>query len=135
MMINMTKNYGELVGNIDAAMVNKARNILVELPKTYPMPQYKSQTSGLMCYPVEEALQAWSLSVDDDRLLLAMAAVASMADYVDGVGVAMPVTADVMAVIKFVAPLLDAEESGPVYMRHEVYHGEERAFSYVIRVI
>ena len=38
MMINMTKNYGELVGNIDAAMVNKARNILVELPKTYPMP-------------------------------------------------------------------------------------------------
>ncbi len=135
MMINMTKNYGELVGNIDAAMVNKARNILVELPKTYPMPQYKSQTSGLMCYPVEEALQAWSLSVDDDRLLLAMAAVASMADYVDGVGIAMPVTADVMAVIKFVAHLLDAEESGPVYMRHEVYHGEERAFSYVIRVI
>ena len=126
MMINMTKNYGELVGNIDAAMVNKARNILVELPKTYPMPQYKSQTSGLMCYPVEEALQAWSLSVDDDRLLLAMAAVASMADYVDGVGIAMPVTADVMAVIKFVAHLLDAEESGPVYMRHEVYHGEER---------
>ena len=135
MLINMTKNYGELVGNIDAAMVNKARNILVELPKTYPMPQYKSQTSGLMCYPVEEALQAWSLSVDDDRLLLAMAAVASMADYVDGVGIAMPVTADVMAVIKFVAHLLDAEESGPVYMRHEVYHGEERAFSYVIRVI
>ena len=135
MMINMTKNYGELVGNIDAAMVHKARNILVELPKTYPMPQYKSQTSGLMCYPVEEALQAWSLSVDDDRLLLAMAAVASMADYVDGVGIAMPVTADVMAVIKFVAHLLDAEESGPVYMRHEVYHGEERAFSYVIRVI
>lgn len=135
MIINMTKNYGELVGNIDAAMVNKARNILVELPKTYPMPQYKSQTSGLMCYPVEEALQAWSLSVDDDRLLLAMAAVASMADYVDGVGIAMPVTADVMAVIKFVAHLLDAEESGPVYMRHEVYHGEERAFSYVIRVI
>ena len=134
MMINMTKNYGELVGNIDAAMVNKARNILVELAKTCPMPQYKSQTSGLMCYPVEEALQAWSLSVDDDRLLLAMAAVASMADYVDGVGIAMPVTADVMAVIKFVAHLLDAEESGPVYMRHEVYHGEERAFSYVIRL-
>lgn len=40
----------------------------------------------------------------------------------------MPVTADVMAVMKFVAHLLDAEESGPVYMRHEVYHGEERAF-------
>lgn len=116
-------------------MVDNARGILVELPKTHPMPQYKSQTSGLMCYPVEKALQEWSLSIDDDRLLLAMAAVASMADYVDGVGIAMPVTADVMAVIKFVAHLLDAEESGPVYMRHEVYHGEERAFSYVIRVI
>ena len=58
-------------------------SILVELPKTMPRPQYKSQTSGLMCYPVEEALQAWSLSVDDDKLLLAMAAVASMADYGD----------------------------------------------------
>lgn len=129
-MMNITKNYGKLVGSVD-----KARGILVELPKTYPMPQYKSQTSGLMCYPVEEALQAWSLSVDDDRLLLAMAAVASMADYVDGVGIAMPVTADVMAIMKFVAHLLDAEESGPVYMRHEVYHGKERAFSYVVRVI
>lgn len=82
-MMNITKNYGKLVGSVSAAMVDKARGILVELPKTYPMPQYKSQTSGLMCYPVEEALQAWSLSVDDDRLLLAMAAVASMADYVD----------------------------------------------------
>ena len=108
---------------------------MVELPKTHPMPQYKSQTSGLMCYPVEEALQEWSLSVDDDKMLLAMAAVASLSDYVDGVGIAMPVTADVMAIMKFVAHLLDAEESGPVYMRHEVYHGEERAFSYVIRVI
>lgn len=29
----------------------------------------------------------------------------------------MPVTADVMAIMKFVAHLLDAEESGPVYMR------------------
>ena len=134
-MMNTMKNYGALVGSIDAAMVDKARNILVELPKTMPRPQYKSQTSGLMCYPVEEALQAWSLSIDDDRLLLAMAAVASMADYIDGVGIAMPVTADVMAVMKFVAHLLDAEESGPVYMRHEVYHGEERAFSYVVRVI
>lgn len=55
----------------------------MDLPKTMPRLQYKSQTSGLMCYPVEEALQAWSLSVDDDKLLLAMAAVASMADYVD----------------------------------------------------
>lgn len=135
MMINMKKKYGALVGSVNAAMVDKARGILVELPKTYPMPQYKSQTSGLMCYPVEEALQAWSLSVDDDKLLLAMAAVASMADYVDGVGIAMPVTADVMAIMKFVAHLLDAEESGPVYMRHEAYHGEERAFSYVVRVI
>lgn len=135
MMINMKKNYGALVGSVNAAMVDKARGILVELPKTYPMPQYKSQASGLICYPVEEALQAWSLSVDDDKLLLAMAAVASMVDYVDGVGIAMPVTADVMAVMKFVAHLLDAEESGPVYMRHEVYHGEERAFSYVVRVI
>lgn len=135
MMINMKKNYGALVGSVNAAMVDKAMGILVELPKTYPMPQYKSQTSGLMCYPVEEALQAWSLSVDDDKLLLAMAAVASMADYVDGVGIAMPVTADAMAVMKFVAHLLDAEESGPVYMRHEVYRGEERAFSYAIRVI
>lgn len=135
MMINMAKNYGELVNSIDTAMVDKARGILVELPKTMPMPQYKSQTSGLMCYPVEEALQAWSLSVDDDKLLLAMAAVTSMADYVDGVGIAMPVTADVMAIMKFVAHLLDAEESGPVYMRHEVYNGEERAFSYVVRVI
>lgn len=135
MMINMKKNYGALVNSISTAMVDNARGILVELPKTHPMPQYKSQTSGLMCYPVEKALQEWSLSIDDDRLLLAMAAVASMADYVDGVGIAMPVTADVMAVIKFVAHLLDAEESGPVYMRHEVYHGEERAFSYVIRVI
>lgn len=134
-MINMKKNYGALVNSISTAMVDNARGILVELPKTHPMPQYKSQTSGLMCYPVEKALQEWSLSIDDDRLLLAMAAVASMADYVDGVGIAMPVTADVMAVIKFVAHLLDAEESGPVYMRHEVYHGEERAFSYVIRVI
>ena len=134
-MINMKKNYGALVNSISTAMVDNARGILVELPKTQPMPQYKSQTSGLMCYPVEKALQEWSLSIDDDRLLLAMAAVASMADYVDGVGIAMPVTADVMAVIKFVAHLLDAEESGPVYMRHEVYHGEERAFSYVIRVI
>ena len=135
MMINMKKNYGALVNSISTAMVDNARGILVELPKTHPMPQYKSQTSGLMCYPVEKALQEWSLSIDDDRLLLAMAAFASMADYVDGVGIAMPVTADVMAVIKFVAHLLDAEESGPVYMRHEVYHGEERAFSYVIRVI
>lgn len=135
MMINMKKNYGALVNSISTAMVDNARGILVELPKTHPMPQYKSQTSGLMCYPVEKALQEWSLSIDDDRLLLAMAAVASMADYVDGVGIAMPVTADVMAVIKFVAHLLDAEESGPVYMRHEVYHGEERAFSYAIRVI
>jgi len=135
MMINTMKNYGALVNSISSAMVDKARGILVELPKTHPMPQYKSQASGLMCYPVEEALQAWSLSVDDDRLLLAMAAVASMADYVDGVGIAMPVTTDVMAVMKFVAHLLDAEESGPVYMRHEVYHGEERAFSYVVRVI
>lgn len=134
-MINMKKNYGALVNSISTAMVDNARGILVELPKTHPMPQYKSQTSGLMCYPVEKALQEWSLSIDDDRLLLAMAAVASMADYVDGVGIAMPVTADVMAVIKFVAHLLDAEESGPVYMRHEVYHGEERAFSYAIRVI
>lgn len=134
-MINMKKNYGALVNSISTAMVDNARGILVKLPKTHPMPQYKSQTSGLMCYPVEKALQEWSLSIDDDRLLLAMAAVASMADYVDGVGIAMPVTADVMAVIKFVAHLLDAEESGPVYMRHEVYHGEERAFSYVIRVI
>ena len=134
-MMNTMKNYGALVGSIDAAMVDKARNILVELPKTMPRPQYKSQTCGLMCYPVEEALQAWSLSIDDDRLLLAMAAVASMADYIDGVGIAMPVTADVMAVMKFVAHLLDAEESGPVYMRHEVYHGAEREFSYVIRVI
>ena len=134
-MINMKKNYGALVNSISTAMVDNARGILVELPKTHPMPQYKSQTSGLMCYPVEKALQEWSLSIDDDRLLLAMAAFASMADYVDGVGIAMPVTADVMAVIKFVAHLLDAEESGPVYMRHEVYHGEERAFSYVIRVI
>lgn len=135
MMINMAKNYGALVGSVSTAMVDKARSILVELPKTHPMPQYKSQTSGLMCYPVEKALQAWSLSVDDDKLLLAMAAVASMADYVDGVGIAMPVTADVMAVMKFVAHLLDAKESGPVYMRHEVYRGEERAFSYVVRVI
>ena len=135
MTINMAKNYGALVGSVDTAMVDKARSILVDLLESIPMPQYKSQTSGLMCYPVEQALQAWSLSVDDDRLLLAMAAVASMADYVDGVGIAMPVTADVMAVMKFVAHLLDAEESGPVYMRHEVYHGEERAFSYVVRVI
>lgn len=135
MMINMAKNYGALVGSVDTAMVDKARSILVDLPESIPMPQYKSQTSGLMCYPVEQALQAWSLSVDDDRLLLAMAAVASMADYVDGVGITMPVTADVMAVMKFVAHLLDAEESGPVYMRHEVYHGEEQAFSYVVRVI
>lgn len=135
-MINAMKNYGALVGSVDTAMVDKARGILMDLPKTMPRPQYKSQTSGLMlCYPVEKALQEWSLSIDDDRLLLAMAAVASMADYVDGVGIAMPVTADVMAVMKFVAHLLDAEESGPVYMRHEVYHGEERAFSYVIRVI
>jgi len=135
MMINEMKNYGALVNSISASMVDKARGILMDLPKTMPRPQYKSKTSGLMCYPVEEALQAWSLSVDDDRMLLAMAAVASMADYVDGVGIAMPVTADVMAVMKFVAHLLDAEESGPVYMRHEVYHGEERAFSYVVRVI
>ena len=135
MMINTMKNYGALVNSISSAMVDKARGILVELPKTHPMPQYKSQTSGLMCYPMEEALQEWSLSVDDDKMLLAMAAVASMSDYVDGVGIAMPVTADVMAIMKFVAHLLDAEESGPVYMRHEVYHGEERAFSYVIRVI
>lgn len=134
-MMNMMEKYGALVSSIDTAMVDKARKILVELPKTMPMPQYKSSASGLMCYPVEEALQAWSLSVDDDRLLLSMAAVASMADYVDGVGIAMPVTADVMAVMKFVAHLLDAEESGPIYMRHEVYHGEERAFSYVVRVI
>lgn len=134
-MMNMTKSYGALVNSISAAMVDKARGILMDLPKTMPKPQYKSQTSGLMCYPVEEALQAWSLSVDDDRLLLAMAAVASMTDYVDGVGIAMPVTADVMAIMKFVAHLLDAEESGPVYMRHEVYHGNERAFSYVVRVI
>ena len=83
MMINTMKNYGALVNSIDTAMVDKARNILVELPKTMPRPQYKSQTSGLMCYPVEEALRAWSLSVDDDNLHLAMAAVASMADYVD----------------------------------------------------
>lgn len=129
------KNYGALVNSISVAMVDKARGILMDLPKTMPRLQYKSQTSGLMCYPVEEALQAWSLSVDDDRLLLAMAAVASMTDYVDGVGIAMPVTADVMAIMKFVAHLLDAEESGPVYMRHEVYHGNERAFSYVVRVI
>lgn len=135
MMINEMKNYGALVNSISASMVDKARGILMDLPKTMPRPQYKSKTSGLMCYPVEEALQAWSLSVDDDRMLLAMAAVASMADYVDGIGIAMPVTADVMAVMKFVAHLLDAEESGPVYMRHEVYHGEERAFSYVVRVI
>lgn len=135
MMINEMKNYGALVNSISASMVDKARGILMDLPKTMPRPQYKSKTSGLMCYPVEEALQAWSLSVDDDRMLLAMAAVASMADYVDGVGIAMPVTADVMAVMKFVAHLLDAEESGPVYMRHEVYHGEERAFSYVVRII
>lgn len=134
-MMNMMEKYGALVSSIDTAMVDKARKILVELPKTMPMPQHKSSASGLMCYPVEEALQAWSLSVDDDRLLLSMAAVASMADYVDGVGIAMPVTADVMAVMKFVAHLLDAEESGPIYMRHEVYHGEERAFSYVVRVI
>ena len=59
MMINTTmKNYGKLVESVSAAMVDKAREILVELPKTHPMPQYKSQTSGLMCYPVEEALQA-----------------------------------------------------------------------------
>ena len=134
-MMNMVKNYGALVNSIDTAMVDKARNILVELPKTMPRPQYKSQSSGRMCYPIEEALQAWSLSVDDDKMLLAMAAVASMADYVDGVGIVMPVTADVMAVMKFVAHLLDAEESGPVYMRHEVYNGEERAFSYVVRII
>lgn len=82
-MMNTMKNYGALVGSIDAAMVDKARGILMDLPKMMPRPQYKSQTSGLMCYPVEEALQMWSLSVDDDRLLLAMAAVASMADYVD----------------------------------------------------
>ena len=75
------KNYGALVNSISVAMVDKARGILMDLPKTRL--QYKSQTSGLMCYPVEEALQAWSLSVDDDKLLLAMAAVASMADYVD----------------------------------------------------
>lgn len=135
MMINEMKNYGALVNSISASMVDKARGILMDLPKTMPRPQYKSKTSGLMCYPVEEALQAWSLSVDDDRMLLAMAAVASMADYVDGVGIAMPVTADVMAIMKFVAHLLDAEESGPVYMRHEVYHDKERAFSYVVRVI
>lgn len=137
-MMNMTKKskkYGALVGSVDVAMVDKARNVLVELPKTIPMPQYKSQTSGRMCYPVEKALQEWSVSVDDDRLLLAMAAVVSMSDYVDGVGIVMPVTADVMAVMEFVAHLLDAEESGPVYMRHEVYNGEERAFSYVVRVI
>lgn len=102
------KNYGALVNSISVAMVDKARGILMDLPKTMPRLQYKSQTSGLMCYPVEEALQAWSLSVDDDRLLLAMAAIASMADYVDGIGIAMPVTADVMAVMKFVAHLLDA---------------------------
>lgn len=77
------KNYGVLVNSISVAMVDKARGILMDLPKTMPRLQYKSQTSGLMCYPVEEALQAWSLSVDDDKLLLAMAAVASMADYVD----------------------------------------------------
>ena len=134
-MMNMIKNYEALVGSVDVEVIDKARNILVELPKTHPMPQYKSQTSGLMCYPIEEALQAWSLSVDDDKLLLAMAAVTSMADYVDGVGIVMPVTADVMAIMKFVAHLLDAEESGPIYMRHEVYHGEERAFSYVVRII
>lgn len=134
-MMNITKNYGKLVGSVDVAMVDKARHILVELPKTMPMQQYKSQTSGLMCYPIEEALQAWSLSVDDDKLLLTMAAVTSMADYVDGVGIVMSVTADVMAIMKFVAHLLDAEESGPIYMRHEVYHGKERAFSYVVRII
>lgn len=83
MMINEMKNYGALVNSISAAMVDKARGILMDLPKTMPRLQYKSQTSGLMCYPVGEALQAWSLSVDDDKLLLAMAAVASMADYVD----------------------------------------------------
>lgn len=83
MMINEMKNYGALVNSISASMVDKARGILMDLPKTMPRPQYKSKTSGLMCYPVEEALQAWSLSVDDDKLLLAMAAVASMADYVD----------------------------------------------------
>ena len=77
------KNYGALVNSISVAMVDKARGILMDLPKTMPRLQYKSQTSGLMCYPVEEALQAWSLSVDDDKLLLATAAVASMADYVD----------------------------------------------------
>ena len=71
-MMNTMKNYGALVGSIDAAMVDKARGILMDLPKMMPRPQYKSQTSGLMCYPVEEALQMWSLSVDDDRLLLAM---------------------------------------------------------------
>lgn len=134
-MTNMMKNYGALVNSISTEVVDKARSILMDLPKTMPRPQYKSQASGLMCYPVEEALQAWSLSVDDDKMLLAMAAVASMTDYIDDVGIAMPVTADVMAVMKFVAHLLDAEESGPVYMRHEVYHGEERAFSYVVRVI
>lgn len=92
MMINTMKNYGALVNSISSAMVDKARGILVELPKTHPMLQYKSQTSGLMCYPVEEALQEWSLSVDDDRLLLAMAAVASMADYVDKISRRMLVT-------------------------------------------
>ena len=134
-MMDMIKNYGALVNSIDTAMVDKARSILVDLPESMPMPQYKSQASGLMCYPVEEALQMWSLSVDDDRLLLAMAAVASMADYVDGVGIVMPMTTDAMAVMEFVAYLLDAEERGPVYMRHEVHHGEKRAFSYVVRII
>lgn len=64
------KNYGALVNSVSVAMVDKARGILMDLPKTMPRLQYKSQTSGLMCYPVEEALQAWSLSVDDDKLLL-----------------------------------------------------------------
>ena len=47
------KNYGALVNSISVAMVDKARGILMDLPKTMPRLQYKSQTSGLMCYPVE----------------------------------------------------------------------------------
>lgn len=41
------KNYGALVNSISVAMVDKARGILMDLPKTMPRLQYKSQTSGL----------------------------------------------------------------------------------------
>ena len=36
------KNYGALVNSMSVAMVDKARGILMDLPKTMPRLQYKS---------------------------------------------------------------------------------------------